>query len=221
MPTFFRFAAQFAAASAAVALLGMTAFFWLTPAQPPQPLTTAAGVTLDDETSALLTEVVFQAARDDDLVTIREYLAEGFSPNVRSPRGDTLLIVASYHDSRAVVQQLLQADQIDLEARNRMGLTAVAAAAFKGFDETLAQLIAAGANVNSGNRMRQTAIMFAALAGKSSTVKLLRQAGADSAAADALGNTPASLAANQGAFSALAALRSETMSDHSEKETKK
>lgn len=221
MLTFIRFAAKFSLASALLALVGMATIFLRTPAEPSPPLITATGITLDEETAALLVDVVFQAARDDDAVTIHEYLAEGFSPNVRSPRGDTLLIVASYHDSRKVVDQLLASPEIDLEARNRMGLTAVSAAAFKGFDVPLTRLIRAGANVNSANGMQQTAIMFAALAGKSSTVEILKQAGANAAARDALGNTPASLAANQGAYAALAALRSNTSSDHADNEPKK
>ncbi|EAQ77330.1 ankyrin repeat domain-containing protein [Blastopirellula marina] len=216
MFTLLRFAAKFSLASAMLAVVGMIALLSLTPAEPSPPLVSAAGITLDDETAALLVDLVFQAARDDDAVTIHEYLGAGFSPNVRSSRGDTLLIVASYHDSRDVVDQLLLAKELDLEARNRMGLTAVSAAAFKGFDETLTRLIRAGANVNSANGMQQTAIMFAALAGKSSTVEILKQAGANAAASDALGNTPASLAANQGAYAALAALRSRSESDHAD-----
>ncbi|QDU30732.1 Ankyrin repeats (3 copies) [Anatilimnocola aggregata] len=164
------------------------------------------GVVLDEATQAKLTEIVFQAARDDDAVTIAEYLKEGFTPNVRSPRGDTLLTVAAYHDSRQVMEQLLTQPTIELEGRNRMGLTAVAAAAFKGHDEALRLLLGHGAQVDSPNSTNQTAIMFAALAGRSSTVQLLKEAGANTARQDELGNSAASLASSQGADEVLEVL---------------
>lgn len=169
-------------------------------------LTDRQGIVLDEATRARLTELVFQAARDDDAITVGEYLKEGFTPNVRSPRGDTLLTVAAYYDSRQVVKTLLSRDEIELEARNRMGLTAVAAAAFKGHDETLRLLLARGAKADSPNGLNQTAIMFAALAGRSSTIELLKQAGANSQRRDALGNTPESLARTQGADESLRVL---------------
>jgi ankyrin repeat protein len=194
--------------AAGVALLTVhTAADWFTaPALPRAELANRQGVVLDEATRALLTEVVFQAARDDDAETVREYLREGFTPNLRSARGDTLLTVAAYHDSQQVMRELLSHREIDLEARNRMGLTAVAAAAFKGHNESLRLLLAAGALVDSPNRMNQTAIMFAALAGRTETVRLLRAEGARIDRQDQLGNSPASLARTQGAEGVLDAL---------------
>jgi len=174
-------------------------YFYSLPIPQSPDLTDNQGVVLDEETQAKLTEIVFQAARDDDSVTVSEYLKEGFTPNVRSRRGDTLLTVAAYHDSRAVMQELLTHRAIDLEARNRMGLTAVSAAAFKGHDEALSMLIARGAKVDAANSTNQTAIMFAALAGRTTTVQLLKSAGAKVQRQDELGNTAASLAKAQGA----------------------
>jgi hypothetical protein len=170
-----------------------------TPIPKSAPLTNQAGIVLDAKTQSKLIEIVFEAARHDDDKTIREYLAEGFSPNVRNPRGDTLLIVAAYNDSPHIVATLLAHPQIEIEARNRMGLTAISAAAFKGFEEPLRLLIQHGANVNAANGSRQTAIMFAALAGRTNAIKILLAAGADARQADSHGNTPLSLAITQGA----------------------
>ncbi|MFO0906423.1 MAG: ankyrin repeat domain-containing protein [Pirellulales bacterium] len=163
------------------------------------PLVDRRGVVLDAEMRERLLEVIFEAARHDDVATIDEYLKEGFSPNVRSPRGDTLLTVAAYYDSLGVVERLLAAPAIDIEARNRMGLTAVSGAAFKGNERALRRLIDAGADVNAGNSMQQTALMFASLTGRSRTVQMLLDAGARRDRIDAMGRSPASLAADQGA----------------------
>lgn len=173
--------------------------YWLNPAAKSPPLVDKQGIVLDAETEAKLTEVMIQAAREDDIVTINEYLKEGFTPNIRSTRGDTLLIVAAYHDSTQTVDRLLTHPEIDLEARNRMGLTAIAAAAFKGHKRPLQALLNHGANVNAANGTNQTAIMFAALAGKTECVSMLLAAGADPSHRDHLGNTATSLATTQGA----------------------
>lgn len=178
-------------------LSGLVFHFAPIPKSP--PLIDEHGVILDAVTEANLIEIVFDAARSDDLTTVTEYLNEGFSPNVRSPRGDTLLTVAAYHDSADVVQVLLAQPRIDIEARNRMGLTAVAAAAFKGYERPLRMLIAAGANVNSSNEMNQTALMFASISGRTRAVEILMASGADKERTDSLGNTAISVARTQGA----------------------
>ncbi|QDT95920.1 ankyrin repeat domain-containing protein [Gimesia aquarii] len=167
-----------------------------TPASP--PLQGKSGVRLDAQSEAALIKVVFQAARDNDMKTISEYLLEGFTPNVRSERGDTLLTVAAYHGSDRVIATLLTHQEIEIEARNRMGLTAVSAAAFKGHDVALRQLLDAGASPTAANTVNQSAIMFAALAGRTSTVQILRDAGASDSRTDDFGNSADSLARSQG-----------------------
>lgn len=162
------------------------------------PLVDRQGVKLDEATERKLVEIVFEAARQNDERTIDEYLKEGFSPNVRSDRGDTLLTVAAYRGSDRVVTRLLYEESLDLEARNRMGLTAVAAASFQGHDAILEELLRCGADPDAGNGLGQTAVMFAALAGRTSAIRILSEAGADLEARDAHGNTPDSLARGQG-----------------------
>ncbi len=159
----------------------------------------ASSLMLDEQQHQQLVEMVFDAARNDDYETVHEFLQSGFSPNIRNARGDTLLIVAAYHDSNQVVNELLSVESVDLEARNGMGLTAVAAAAFKGFTGPLQQLIDAGADVNASNGSQQTALMFAALAGKTQAIKMLLRAGADARHRDRHGNTARSVALVQGA----------------------
>lgn len=195
-----------------LAVVPMLVSYWApTPKSP--PLVNGRGVVLDAETQAALIEIVFDAARSDDLTTVTEYLKEGFSPNVRSPRGDTLLTVAAYHDSGDVVEKLLVQPNIDVEARNRMGLTAVAAAAFKGHERPLHMLIAAGADVNSSNGMNQTVLMFASLSGRTKVVEILMASGADRDRSDKLGNTAVSVARTQGADDVVRVLSKDSMKE--------
>jgi ankyrin repeat protein len=186
--------------AASMVALSMITGTWyaLLPTPKSDPLVDKQGVALDAETERKLVEVVFEAARQNDERTIDEYLKEGFSPNVRNDRGDTLLTVAAYRGSDRVVTRLLYEESLELEARNRMGLTAVAAASFQGHDAILEELLRCGADPNAGNGLGQTAVMFAALAGRTSAIRILSEAGADLDARDASGNTPDSLARGQG-----------------------
>lgn len=187
-------------AAATFFILSITAAisYALLPTPKSDPLVDRQGVTLDAETERKLVEVVFEAARQNDEQTIDEYLKEDFSPNVRNDRGDTLLTVAAYRGSDRVVNRLLYEASLDLEARNRMGLTAVAAASFQGHDAILEELLRCGADPNAGNGLGQTAVMFAAIAGRTSAIRILSEAGANLDARDASGNTPDSLARGQG-----------------------
>lgn len=146
-----------------------------------------------------MTSIAFEAARSNDVKTIDAYLREGFAADVRSDSKDTLLSVAAYSGSRKVVKRLLEVDRINVDAPGRMGLTALAAASFKGETEILSDLLAAGANANAVNKQGQTALMFAALTGKVDAVRLLLKAGADPKRVDSAGNSAASLASKQGA----------------------
>lgn len=183
---------------AAVLLAAMANRAWMSP-MAPEPLVNEAGVELDSATAAKLLAIVFEAARQDDVVTIDEFLKSGFSPNVRSAAGDTLLTVAAYHDSYRAVERLLAAPGVDVEARSRMGLTAIAGAAFKGNERSLRLLILSGADVDAAGSLQRTALMFASLSGRANVAQLLLEAGADAGRVDAAGNTAASLAHAQGA----------------------
>ena len=156
-------------------------------------------VVVDVDTKAKLQVIAFQAVRDGDTKTLTEYFAAGFSVNDANPRGDTLLCVAAYNGQPDVVALILKQPGVKIEARNKMGLTALAAAAFKG-DVAIAKLLVKHkADANAANESGQTPLMFAALTGRTEMVKYLLEAGADPAAMDKSKNTASSLARGQGA----------------------
>jgi uncharacterized protein len=170
------------------------------PAQPavaPPPRLKTVAVT--PEVAAKLTEIAFQAARDGDRDTLVAYFKAGRPVNDTNARGDTLLTVAAYYSQEPTVELILAQPKVEVDARNKMGLTALSAAAFKGQVGIAKKLVAAKANVNAASQSGQTALMFAALTGRAEMVDYLLSAGADQRAADRAGSTALSLARSQGA----------------------
>ncbi len=156
-------------------------------------------VRLTTEVAAKLQTIAFQAARDGDTDTLKEYFAAEQPVNGVNARGDTLLTVAAYAGEAGPVKLILKQPKVEVDARNKMGLTALAAAAFKGHVAIAELLVAAKADVNAMNDSKQTALMFAALTGRTKMVEFLLKSGADASIADKSGKTALSLAKAQGA----------------------
>lgn len=141
-----------------------------------------------------LQTAAFQAARSGDADGLTKALDAGYSVNTPNARGDTLLTVAAYNGQPKAVAVILKQPKVDVEAKNKLGLTAVAAAAFKGHADVIEKLVEAKADVNAANDSGQTPLMFAAQAGKAEAVEALLKAGAKKDSKDKDGNTPLSLA---------------------------
>ena len=119
--------------------------------EPPAPLT-------DDEIAFLL-EVV-DLARTGDRNGLAEVLDAGVPVNLTNAAGDSLLILAAYHDHRDVVDLLL-ARGADVERVNDRGQTALGAAVFRRSTRIVEALLAAGADPDAGGRSaRQVAAFF-------------------------------------------------------------
>jgi ankyrin repeat protein len=156
-------------------------------------------VEITPEVLTKLKELSYQAAREGDTQTLKDCLEAGVPLNEPNSRGDTLLILAGYHGHDATVEFLLKQPKIDLEVRNKMGLTALSGVAFKGHLPVGKRLLDAGAKVNASNSSGQTPLMFASLTGRTPMVRLLLEAGADPAAKDSNSKTALNLAEEQGA----------------------
>ncbi len=156
-------------------------------------------IELTPEVAAKLQTIAFQAARDGDTDTLRAFFAAGQPVNGLNARGDTLLTVAAYAGQDNAAALILKQPKCEVDIKNKMGLTALAAAAFKGHVEIAELLVKAKADVNAQNGTKQTALMFAALTGRTKMVEFLLKSGADAAIVDKSGNTALSLAKTQGA----------------------
>ena len=156
-------------------------------------------VPLDDAARAKLKDVAFQAAREGDCATLKEYFAAGFAANDTTSRGDTLLTLAVYYGHTDAVELILKQPKSELKHRNKMGFTALDGAAFKGSVPIAKLLTKAGADANAANEAGKTPLMLAALTGRTEMVKYLLEAGAKPNTADKDGNTALKLAQTQGA----------------------
>ena len=83
--------------------------------------------TLDDETLAFARRV-FQHARAGNAPELAELFDAGLPLNLRNDKGDTLLMLASYHGHGDVVRLLME-HVADPELANDRGQTPLAAAA--------------------------------------------------------------------------------------------
>ena len=143
-------------------------------------------------------EEFFSAIRRDDASAISTLLLRGFDPNVRDAQGQFSTTFALKLDALRAVKALLQSPQLQVDARNASGESALMLAAIKGHTDIVKALLARDAEVNktgwtplhyaaSGVQAQQTAI-----------VALLLEHHAYIDAASPNGSTPLMMAAQYG-----------------------
>lgn len=102
---------------------------------------------LDDETLAFA-ERMFDLARNGETEALAQRLDVGLPVDLTNAAGDTLLILAAYHDHPATVRALL-ARHADTARLNDRGQSALVAAVFRRSD-AVDDLLAAGADPTHG-----------------------------------------------------------------------
>lgn len=160
---------------------------------------------IDPELQALAQEV-FDLARRGDAAMLAAVIEKGVPPNLRNDKGDSLVMLASYHGHVDAVRALLERGA-DPNLRNDNGQTPIAGAAFKGFDKVIETLLAHGADVEGASPDGRTALMIAAMFNRTAIMDLLIAHGADPKARDATGVTAIDAAARMGAGDAQARLK--------------
>ena len=96
----------------------------------------------------------------------------GLPPNLRNEKGDSLLMLASYHGHADTVRVLME-HGADPELANDRGQTPLAGAAFKGDMATIMALLDGGADVNGRSDGGKTPLMIAAMFNRSEIVDVL------------------------------------------------
>ena len=178
----------------------------------------------------------FEAVRIDDVRRVQALLARGFDPNSVEPeRFDTALILSVRLKSSKVFSTLLQAPDVNLNARslngdtalmiaaylpdipralaliakgveiNRPGWTALHYAAASGSIPIIQRLLDESAFIDAESPNKTTPLMMAARGGHGAVVKLLLEEGADPALRNEAQMTAADFARAQG-FKELARL---------------
>ncbi|WSG17113.1 ankyrin repeat domain-containing protein [Nonomuraea sp. NBC_01738] len=92
---------------------------------------------------------MFDLARQGDTMTLRAYVGAGVPVNLSNGKGDTLLMLASYHGHADTVKMLAELGA-DPGRRNDRGQTPLAGAVFKKAPEVVKVLLAAGADPHEG-----------------------------------------------------------------------
>jgi len=158
-----------------------------------------------DEAEAFA-EQVFDRARQGDAEMLERLLVSGLPVNLRNHKGDTLLMLASYHGHHAAVRVLL-AHGADPLIANDNGQLPIAGAAFKGDLAMIQLLLEHGVPVDAAAQDGRTALMLAAMFNRGEILEYLLDKGANPAHQDARGATALMAAQTMGAVEAAARLQ--------------
>jgi hypothetical protein len=159
-----------------------------------------------DEATLAFARKVFHYARSGDTAELSAVLDQGFPPNLRNERGDSLLMLACYHGHLAGAQALLE-HGADPELLNDAGQSPLAAAAFKGDIAIATLLLDHGAQVDHAGPNGKTALMLAAMFNRADIAQLLLARGADPFTTDATGLSITEAARRMGAEDTYALLK--------------
>jgi ankyrin repeat protein len=140
-------------------------------------------------------EDFFQAVRTDKPNTVAQLLQRGFDPNAHEEGGQTALGLAIREGSEQVIDVLLKEPQLQINAQNHAGETALMLAALKGRLETVRRLLERGAAVDQAG---WNALHYAAAGPEPQIVTLLLTRGASIEAPSPNGTTALMMAARYG-----------------------
>jgi ankyrin repeat protein len=116
-------------------------------------------------------------ARKGKTAPLAEMLHHGLPVNLADAKGNSLLMLASYHGNLEAARMLLE-HGAEPDRRNDRGQTPLGGVAFKGDETMVSLLIAHGADIDADNGAGMTPIMFAAMFGRTKVVERLRRKGA-------------------------------------------
>lgn len=103
---------------------------------------------------------MFELAREGGTDELAHNLELGLPPNLTNGKGDTLLMLAAYHDHPETVRVLLAAGA-ETDRTNDRGQTALGAGVFRQNEQTVRALLEAGANPDAGGpSAREMAAFF-------------------------------------------------------------
>jgi hypothetical protein len=140
-------------------------------------------------------EDFFKAVELNDGRAVQTLLQRGFDANSRDPKGQTGLFLALRGGSLDVAEVLIKAPNLDVNALNEAGESALMMAALKGQPELSQRLIERGAAID---KQGWSPLHYAATGPDSSVVKLLLDRGAPIDARSPNGSTPLMMAAQYG-----------------------
>ncbi len=145
-------------------------------------------------------EDFFSAVKNDDGEGISLLIRQGFDANVRDPKGDHALHLATRDNATKAIVALLRWPRINVEPRNKVDESPLMLAALGGHMDTVKQLVGRGADVNKPG---WAPLHYAATRGHIAVMYLLLEQNAYIDAASPNGTTPLMMAAHYGTPSAV------------------
>lgn len=121
----------------------------------------------------LLPDAAADLARNGDAAGLAVLLKGGLAVDARDAKGNTLLMLASYHGRTEVVKLLLKSGAT-VDLRNDKGQTPLGGVAFKGYAEIATLLLDAGADPLA-DQGGQTPVDYATMFGRQEILVLLRE----------------------------------------------
>lgn len=107
-----------------------------------------------------LCAMAFNFARNDECENLKTMIEAGLSANLKNHKGDSLLMLASYHNALATAKMLLKYGA-RVDEKNDRGQTPLAGVCFKGYFDMAKLLVEHGANINENNGLGMTPFSFA------------------------------------------------------------
>ncbi len=121
----------------------------------------------------LLPEAAAELARQGKTEELAALLKQGLGVDLRDAKGNTLLMLASYHGKAEVVRLLLKSGAT-VDLRNAKGQTPLGGVAFKGYADIATLLLDAGADPLA-DQGGSTPVDYATLFGRQEILGLLRE----------------------------------------------
>ena len=116
-------------------------------------------------------------ARTGETEFLARMLRHGLPVNLGDAQGNSLLMLACYHQNLATARMLL-ASGAEVDRPNQRSQTPLGGAAFKGYEDIVALLLTHGAAIDADNGNGMTPLMFAAMFGRLRVVEQLQTHGA-------------------------------------------
>ncbi|KQP35411.1 ankyrin repeat domain-containing protein [Pseudorhodoferax sp. Leaf274] len=170
--------------------------------------TTTSAPASNEEFIAFAQEV-FQRARTGDAQTLAKLLQKGLPPDMSNHKGDTLLMLASYHGHVDATKALLEAGA-DPDRYNDMGQTPLGASTYKGYLPIVELLLSHGANPGFAAPGGKTPLMFAAMFNRLEIMQVLLAQEIDVDARSTEGLSALDLARSMGAVDTATCLEART-----------
>jgi len=133
----------------------------------------------------LFAQNIFTAVQDNDIPAVKYLLTKGVDPASKDNNGASPLIFAVSHGNDRAVKLILQSNQININAQDGDGNTALIAACAGKHDDQVAMLLNHYPELNKINKQGYTALTTAVNANDAEAVKMLLAYGADKKHQDA------------------------------------